>query len=455
MQLEQLHSYYKPSLKLRILTVHRGLTMPMAVFDATIRRQKGSVIAFDNFLSTSLDKNVAIVFARDKKNPTDESILLHIEIDADNIGRPFADISRISAIGEEGEILFSMGTAFRVVDVADEKTSENLWIVHLVSANDDDKLLKKEGQKTQAMLFDFFKDVYRAQLEVDDHRQIAASCVNMGSMYFKEGQHPNSLELYKKALDRLSKLPSPDPLTIATYKSNVARAYLVLKKPDEALALYREALKTRTDLCQRNDPLRINTLHTIGNIYMQEKKPKEALAFYLQALELQALELQASELQAKNSEPDPIEMLSIAATHIYMANALYEQGQLRQALDHFLKARNYQHKHLPRTHPALAFLYNNIGAMHYRLKEYSQALEHHKLCLEIEVHSLPPDHSTFIDSYRSMAETYEKLGQRDEAVDFGQKLVDQCRLFKEQSPKQFEEAEKLLDRLTKEQAIFN
>ena len=419
--------------------------MPMAVFDATIRRQKGSVIAFDNFLSTNLDKDLAIAFAQYKKYPTDESILLHIEIDADKIGRPFADISRFSEFKKEGEILFSMGTVFRLVDVVKEKTSENLWIVHLVSADDGDKLLKNEGQKTQTMLLNFFKDVYQGQKERGDHRQIAATCVNMGSMYFKEGQHQNSLDLYKKALDRLSKLPSPDPLTIATYQSNVACAYIALKKPGEALALYQEALKTRTALCQRNDPLRISTLHTIGDIYMEEKNYKEALAFYLQALDLQT----SNTVHDLKADPS-----SVAATHIYIANALYEQGQLRQALDHFLKALEYQLKHLPATHPALAFLHNTIGAMHYRLKEYCQALEHHRCCLEIEEHSLPPDHSTFIDSYRSLGETYERLGQRDEAVHFAQKLVKQCRLFKEQSPEQLEEAEKLLDRLKKDRAIF-
>lgn len=444
-QIEQLHSYYKPSLGSRTLTVFRGLTLSMADFNAKIRREKNNLIAFDSFLSTSLSINVAKAFARDKKDPNDQSILLHIEIDADKIGRPFADISRLSEFGKEGEILFSMGTVFRVVDVAEEETSEQLWIVKLVSADDDDKLLMKEGQKTQPMLSSFFKHVYQAQKELGDHRLIAASCVNIASMCFRQRQYKSSLDLYTKSLNTLLQLPSADPLTVATYQSNVARAHLALDETSEALALYEKALETRVKRCERNDPLLINTLHTIGNIYKEKKDYDKAYKVYLRALEFQT------------SNPTPglqIDPSSVAATYIYMANVLYEDGHPKAALENFKKALDYQHAHLSKDHPALAFLHNNIGAMHYRNEEYKQALKHHATCLEIEKRSLPKDHITFIDTYRSMAETCERVEKRDEAVEYAQKLVDQCKLHETQAPKQLKEALELLNRLTQDRDLF-
>ena len=420
--------------------------MSMADFDAKIRREKNNLIAFDTFLSTSLFEHVAKGFACKDKRPTDESILLRIQINANEIGRPFADIRRLSAIGREGEILLSMGTVFRVVNVATEKNSEGLWIVDLVSANDDDALLKREGQKTQGMLLDFFKKVYLAQLKVDDDRQIAASCVNMASMYFRKEQYQTSLDLYKKSFDKLSKLSSPDPLTMATYKSNIAQAHRALKQTDAALELYKEALETRKKCCQENDPLRINTLHTIGNIYREKEEYDLALETYQQALELQTTQLPT------NLEADPS---SVAATLIYMAKVLNQQNQHQKALEHFDKALKYQHQHLSKDHPALAFLHNNIGAMYYKIGKYKEALAHHSTCLRIEVDSLPPEHITFIDSYRSMVETCAQLDKHVEALEYAEKLVHQCELHQEQSSEQLEEARELLDRVKTDHDVFN
>ena len=420
--------------------------MSMADFDASIRRNKNELIAFDSFVSTSLSEDVAKEFAKRKRSPTDESILYHMEIDADKIGRPFADISRRSQFGMEGEILFSMGTVFRVADVAAAKNSENLWIVRLVSADVDDTQLKKEGEKTQRMLMAFFKDVHAAQKDRGDARQIAASCVNIASMYYRDGDYDNSLKLYIKSRDKLLQFPSPHELTIATYQSNIARTYEALKKPDEALVLYEKALETRRNRCgDMNDPLLINTLHTVGNMYKAAAKFDSALEIFDEALRRQT----SADIPDLQIDPS-----SIAATHIYIAKVLYWDNQYKPALENFRKALHYQHHHLSNKHPALAFLHNNIGAMNYRLRDYKKALHHHAICLSIEEHSLPKDHITFIDTYRSMAESYEKLKMLPEAVHYAVKLVDQCKLHQSQPPDLLQKANELLGRIEKENDLF-
>ena len=55
--LEQLHGLYKPSLKSRVFSVHRGLNMPKKDFEKSIRDEKNNLIAFDTFLSTSLSES--------------------------------------------------------------------------------------------------------------------------------------------------------------------------------------------------------------------------------------------------------------------------------------------------------------------------------------------------------------------------------------------------------------
>jgi tetratricopeptide (TPR) repeat protein len=397
MQLEQLHNLYKPSLESRTFTVYRGLGMSMKIFDETIRKGVNNLLAFDTFLSTSLNKDTALQFAKNKSNADDESILLQIEIDTDKLQRPFADVSRLSAFKCEDEILFSMGTVFHIDHVAEKKTSDGIWLVRLSSIDENDKQLTNETKQTHSTLLNFFKRVWKAQMKRGDRRHIAISYVNMASMYYKQGIYQKSLDLYQKALENLKESSSSNLLTISTYQSNIAMVYMALKKQDDALKLYEQALKSQIELCEPNDPLLINTLHTIGHIYRGNKEFDKALKHYNRALELQPISLEP---------PLKHNPSSIAATHINIALVYHQQYMTTQALEHFSKAFAYQREYLSEYHPILAFLYNNIGAMHYRLKNYDLALKNQLLTLQIEERSLPKEHKTLAVTYTNIATSY-------------------------------------------------
>ncbi|CAF1164299.1 unnamed protein product [Rotaria sordida] len=267
MDLEQLHSLYKPSVESRVFTVYRGLNMSLTDFEQKIRGEKEKLIAFDSFLSTSLDENIVKQFALDKRDPKKESVVFSIEIDADRMERPYADISRWSDFKNERGVLFSIGTVFRIDDVADQKISDGIWMVRLSTVSEKDKQLQKEIQQIRLTLLKFFENVLHAQRDVKDDRKIPASNANVASMYYKQDEYEGSLLFYEKALTTLNKLESSDPLTKATYISNVAKAHLALKHYDKALEFYKEPLDIRRHKCEPNDPSLIHTLHTIGHIY--------------------------------------------------------------------------------------------------------------------------------------------------------------------------------------------
>jgi len=438
MHLEQMHSLYKPSLESRVFNVYRGLNMPLKDFEKTIRDEINNLIAFDSFLSTSLDENVAKQFALCKQDPENESVVFSMEIDADRMERPFADISRWSNFKNEREILFSIGTVFRIDKVADKKTSDGIWMVSLSTVSEKDEQLQKETQQTQITLLRFFEDVLHAQREAKDYQNIPASNANVASMYYKQGEYEDSLLFYEKALNSLNNLESSDPLTKAAYISNVAKAHLALGHDDKALVLYKEALDIRLHLCESNDPSLVHTLHTIGHIYRGKENWNEAFEQYNQALKLQLLSLESRLL----SDPS-----SIAATYICIGNIFHHQEKHQEALKSFLKALQQQHEHLPKQHPVLAFLYNNIGAMHYRMKQYDLALENQLKCLEIESKALPKEHKTFAETYKNIATTYEKLRQFDKAIEFAQKWIDQLKLDDSQGSKELNDAMNLLKRI--------
>ena len=438
MQLEQLHSLYKPSLESQIFTVYRGLSMPLKDFEKTIRAEVENFIAFDSFLSTSLDENVAKAFALGKQDPKNESIVFSMEINADLMDRPFADISRWSKFKKEREVLFSIGTVFKIVGVADKKTADGIWTVRLSTVSEKDKQLQKETQQIQVTLLRFFEDVLHAQCTAKDHRKIPGSYANVASMYCKQGEYKDSLEFYQKALKALNTLDSPDPWTRATYISNVAKNHMALGHVDQALDFYREALVIRRGFCEPNDPSLIHTLHTIGHIYREQKNWDEALQQYNEALKQHRLSHKSDSLT---------DLSSIATTHICIGNIFHHQGKYQEALESFIEALEQQHKHLSEKHPVLAFLHNNIGAMYYKTKQYDAALESQLKCQEIESNALPKEHKTFAETYKNIATTYEKLRDFDKAIEFAQKCIDQLKLHDTQGSEELNDAMLLLRRI--------
>jgi tetratricopeptide (TPR) repeat protein len=445
MQLEQLHNLYKSSLESRIFTVYCGLNMPMKIFDETIRQEVNNLLSFDTFLSTSLNKDIALQFAQKKSNNDNESILFHIEIDTNKLQRPFADISHLSAVECNDEILFSIGTVFRINHVAKEKTSDGIWFVYLSSIDENNKQLKHEIKQTQITLLNFFKRVWQAQIKRGDRYQIATSYINMASMYYKQNEYQKSLDLYQKALENLLELSSPNPLTIATYQSNIAMVYTALEQQTEALKLYEKVFKIRIKHCEPNDPLLIDTLHTIGHIYCRKKEFDKALKQYYKALKIQSISFEPPLKQNPSS---------IAATHTNIALVYQQQNKPDHALDHFLKALDYQREYLSKYHPILGFLYNNIGTIYYQLKQFDLALKNQLLALQIEEHSLPKDHKTLTITYTNIATSYEQLQKYDQAINYAQKAVNQLKLHRSKDNSDIQTKQAYLDRLLRDKHIF-
>jgi hypothetical protein len=70
---------------------------------------------FNTFLSTSTERRVALSFATQNLNYLDtQSILFEMKINVAKCQSPFADIQQLSEVKKEKEILFSMGTVFRI-----------------------------------------------------------------------------------------------------------------------------------------------------------------------------------------------------------------------------------------------------------------------------------------------------------------------------------------------------
>lgn len=129
------------------ITVYRGQLMWAKEFES-LKRSSGELISINSYLSTSLNRDLAYKFLR---QPTDlERILFEIDADPRLHGiKPFANISQLSCYAKEQEVLFMLGSMFKLGDITHDRNS--VWTVKLTLCGDRDLNLKElvEHMKSQ------------------------------------------------------------------------------------------------------------------------------------------------------------------------------------------------------------------------------------------------------------------------------------------------------------------
>ncbi|CAF4042467.1 unnamed protein product, partial [Adineta steineri] len=108
-----------------------------------LQQQKGRLVSVNSFLSTSTDREVADIYTGGTTQDNNlERVLFEIDADPKVVtAKPFADISRLSHFAVESEVLFMLGSIFRIESI--NCTGNQLWIIHMSLCHEDDHDLKE------------------------------------------------------------------------------------------------------------------------------------------------------------------------------------------------------------------------------------------------------------------------------------------------------------------------
>ncbi|CAF4083555.1 unnamed protein product [Adineta steineri] len=213
-------------------TVYRGQRLSTEDFEKMMKT-KGGLISFNNFLSTSKDRNISLGFAQGAMtNPDQVGVLFIIKIYPAQSTTPFASITSISDFEKEQEVLFSMHSVFRVQDIKQMGGNNRLYEVILTLTADNDPELSrltdyigKEsspneegwhrlGSVLQKMgQFDKAEDIYQVLLDqTNDDEEKASVYHQLGSIKDDQGKYGEALTFYEKSLAIHQKtLPSNHP----------------------------------------------------------------------------------------------------------------------------------------------------------------------------------------------------------------------------------------------------
>ncbi|CAF0819976.1 unnamed protein product [Adineta steineri] len=427
-KIQQLHQQQINSYHGDPFLVYRGQGLMKSDF-AKLQKTKGGLFSFNNFLSTSKEKDVSLLFAESASAELNKvGILFVMSIDPCIKSTPFASIKEESYFNEEDEILFSMHTVFRVSAIKQVDNENQLYQVELQLTSDDDpelrlltdwireeadgtgwqrlgKLLLTIGQFNKA---EELYNVLLKQTSVENEKQHYYS--QLGFAHLNKGDYEKAISYYNQALEIREKIfPSNHP-NLATSYSNIGSVYDNMGEYSRAVSYHEKAV----EICEKTLPS--NHLHlaqsynNIGNIYTKMGEYSKALSSLEKALEICRKTL-------PSNHPD------MASSYNNIGSVYIKIGEHSKALSFYGKALEIDQKTLPSNHPDLANSYNNIGLVYDNMGEYLKGLSFYKNALEIREKSLSSNHPALATSYNNIGLVYDSMGEYSKAVSCHEKAL--------------------------------
>lgn len=183
------------------------------------KKSTGYLISINSFLSTSWNINVAEMFAGEGiiEKPF-VRVLLQIEANPVHLHSVFfADVSGISQFPEEAEVLFSLGSTFRIISIDFDGIAQR-WLIQLKATDDESdriteycQLANHEIQSTSSMIH--FGRILTENLDQSDR----AVRYFRGLLKFVGDDHPDSAQIYDALGDAYSQAKEI-PQSIVCYK---------------------------------------------------------------------------------------------------------------------------------------------------------------------------------------------------------------------------------------------
>ncbi|CAF0821783.1 unnamed protein product [Adineta steineri] len=380
-QIDQLHQRQLPNYRGSTFIVYRGQGLLKSDFDK-LKKTKGGFLSFNNFLSTSMNKDVSLDFAERGSTKADMvGILFIMTIDSRDSSTPFASIKEVSYYEVEDEILFSMHTVFRIGAIKQIDNNNQLYEVEL----------------------ELIADEQLRRLTKYVNHQVGAGTVwqQLGHLLLETGHLDKAEELYKAVLQQ-----PLDEIYKAVYYNNLGYVKEMQDDYEQALKYYEQAFKTNT--LPEKRPTLATTYNNIGLIYNETGQYTEALSYYEKALGIWEKTLSAD-------HP------SLAILYNNIGFVYNELGEYTKALGFYEKALGIREKTLPADHPDLATSYNNIGGVYDGMREYSKALIYHEKALRICEKYLPANHSLLATFYNNLGRLYYNTKEYSTALSFYEK----------------------------------
>lgn len=369
------------------LTVYRGQIMSRNEREK-IQNSIEKFLSINSFFSTSHDRQRALRFLRGYETSDDlERILFVIEANPGVVqSKPFADIDSLSYYPHENEVLFMIGSVFRLESIRQDD-EEQVWVIRMVLCN--------ESQYDSQQLLDHIRQQHGVNDGTVDLRQF-------GDVLHTIGKYKLADDIYKRVLDE----PPVNQLSrIYLYRSCgiLKRTQAELKS---SLDWFHAALDLQMELCPSDYVEISESYNWLGKVYFDQNECKKALEHYSEAFNY---------LNRASNENNHLKFANVLNN---IASVHGRQKRTDEALHYFRRVLDLYKNYLPSKHSTTALCYSNIGFVYFDKEKYDQAMEYFKRALEMRLESLPSQHPDIARSYESIGRTHKKKGELQEALSY-------------------------------------
>ncbi|CAF0842742.1 unnamed protein product [Adineta steineri] len=232
---------------------------------------KNKLISMHGFLSTTKSNDVANIFADTGTNKQDyTSVVFEMHIDETiDTKRPYADISNVSTIPDEQEVLFFMGFVWRIEAV--DEGSNNEWRVKLQLSNDMDS------------------DLTRRFDELNDE----CTFFKLGKILYELGEYKNAISFYERMLNSTTELLTEKTranihlhIAISAFEDGShSQALEHLQKAERLIPESVPSNEVRPFLAEDTSPSLMCILMNKGLVYQKQRNPRLAEKSFNEALE--------------------------------------------------------------------------------------------------------------------------------------------------------------------------
>ncbi|CAF3654569.1 unnamed protein product [Rotaria sp. Silwood1] len=351
------------------ITLYRGQTMLNSQFNL-LKENEGGLLSISNFLNTTSDIDVAMMFAGHDDDRKAVLIVIHIDLSTrDNIS--YANIDSISFFNRlEKEWLFSMGSVFRISSI--EKNNDDIWFVHLTFINDQDQQLIVLAEHMRQTI------------------QHSIPLCQLGRLMLETDQPERAEQFYRTALEKVTEWK--DQVAIL---HQLGTLYDTQDDLDEALDQFHRSLEIYRKNVSDDDPILTWTYNVIGLIYSKQQKFDLSLEYFNRALRIELIMPQSNEE-------------NIARCYNNIASVYADQDKYPDALIYYRHELDIKLKILPSSHSSIAVSYSNVAYMLYCLNRFAEAVAYQQNALDIDLQSLPSEHIQ-TKQHKNLLTAYQKL----------------------------------------------
>ena len=322
----------------------------------------GRLITMKNFLSTSVDQEIALGFLLGCFDMEDDDLVLvlfEIIIDPTVRSQPFAYISGLTH-KPESEFLFSMGSVFRIESVQ-FNSSNKIWNIRLISSEENEDLRN---------LIDYYK-----KLELDR---------NLGETLYQMGEYDAAIQHCQWELAPIF----PMNKDIASLYRCIGICYKEKGEYKQSLSYHKLAVKNT--FRKYNDiPLVLSIIQSIETYpialcYCGQKRYHAAIYLLHQTMNGYIL-LFRDKIKDLNTEEQyrAIELEDVSKVYISLGSMYSGIKDFHTSATDLTRALESRTRSLPSNHYYLGLIHFNFGDLYQNAKQWELALEHYKLALKI------------------------------------------------------------------------